>query len=68
MVELAGKIKSIEGVLSVGLFAGLNGVQAMAQKKRAGGQKPVAAYFGMEDGSVVVREAREDGTAEVRKK
>ena len=67
MVDLAKAIKSIEGVLSVGLFAELNGVQAMAQGKRAGGQKPVAAYFGMEDGSVTVREANEDGTADVRK-
>ena len=67
VVDLARAIKSIEGVLSVGLFAGINGVQAMAQGKRAGGQKPVAAYFGMEDGSVVVREANDDGTAGVRK-
>ena len=68
VMQLSRAIKSIEGVLSVGLFAGLNGVQAMSQGKRAGGQKPVAAYFGMEDGSVVVREANEDGTASVRKR
>ena len=67
VAELARQIKSIEGVLGVGLFVGLNGVQAMAESKRAGGQKPVAAYFGMEDGSVLVREAKEDGTAEVQK-
>ena len=66
VMELAKQIKQIEGVLSVGLFAGLNGVQAMASGKRAGGQKPIAAYFGMEDGSVRVREANEDGTASVR--
>ncbi|KAL6719376.1 ribose-5-phosphate isomerase rki1 [Lecanora helva] len=66
VAELERRIKAIGGVLEVGLFAGLNGVQAMAQKRRAGGQKPVAAYFGMEDGSVVVRQAKADGTAEVR--
>ena len=58
---LAKEIKAIEGVLSVGLFVGENGVQAMARGKSAGGQKPVAAYFGMEDGSVFVRAAGKDG-------
>lgn len=67
VTALAKEIKLLEGVLSVGLFSGVNGVQAMAKGKRGGGQKPVAAYFGMEDGSVVVREANEDGTASVRK-
>ena len=66
VVALAKQIKLIEGVLSVGLFAGLNGMQAMSEGKRAGGQKPVAAYFGMENGSVVVREANKDGTACVK--
>ena len=65
--ELANKIKLIEGVLSVGLFVGINGAQAAVNGKRAGGQKPIAAYFGMEDGTVMVREANEDGTARVRK-
>ncbi|KAL9000122.1 MAG: hypothetical protein Q9169_001197 [Polycauliona sp. 2 TL-2023] len=56
---LAKEIKQIEGVLSVGLFCGMNGFEAEAAGKRAGGQKPVAAYFGMEDGSVVIRRAGE---------
>lgn len=65
--ELAREIKAIEGVLSVGLFSGENGVQALGRGVKRGGQKPVAAYFGMEDGSVVVRYANEDGTASERK-
>ena len=54
---LAKEIKLIEGVLSVGLFVGQNGVQAQRAGLTKGGQKPVAAYFGMEDGSVQVRNA-----------
>jgi ribose 5-phosphate isomerase A len=55
-------IKGLTGVLEVGIFAGLNGVDA--QKSRAedksvsavmGGQKPIAVYFGMADGSVKMR-------------
>ena len=61
--ELAREIKAIEGVLSVGLFSGENGIQALKRGVGRGGQKPVAAYFGMEDGSVVVKHANEDGTA-----
>jgi len=54
--EIATKIKLIEGVLSVGIFSGENGEEAIASSKgRMGGQKPVAAYFGMADGGVVVR-------------
>ncbi len=64
--ELAREIKAIEGVLSVGLFVGENGAQALKRGKMGGGQKPVAAYFGMEDGNVVVRVANQDGTASVR--
>ena len=45
---------------------GENGAQALKRGKMGGGQKPVAAYFGMEDGSVAVRVANEDGTASVR--
>ncbi|KAL8861766.1 MAG: hypothetical protein Q9178_001967 [Gyalolechia marmorata] len=56
---LAKEIKQIEGVLSVGLFCGLNGFEAKEAGKKIGGQKPVAAYFGMEDGSVVIRKAGE---------
>lgn len=65
VAELAREIKAIEGVLSVGLFVGENGVQVQKRGGRAGGQKPVAAYFGMEDGSVVVRVAREDGKTSI---
>ena len=56
---LAREVKLIEGVLSVGLFAGVNGLQAEKRGLRTGGQKPVAAYFGMEDGGVVVRNSDE---------
>lgn len=63
---LAKEIKAIEGVLSVGLFVGENGVQAKARGKIAGGQKPIAAYFGMEDGSVAVRVTQDDGTVILR--
>lgn len=58
---LAREIKLIEGVLSVGLFVGENGVEAERASKGRGGQKPVAAYFGMEDGSVVIRNSEEAG-------
>ncbi|MCJ1275710.1 ribose-5-phosphate isomerase rki1 [Puttea exsequens] len=64
--ELAREIKAIEGVLSVGLFVGENGLQSLKRGTRRGGQKPVAAYFGMDDGSVRVRHANEDGTADER--
>ena len=45
----------LEGVLSVGLFAGMNGQQAAEAGLKVGGQRPVAAYFGMADGGVVLR-------------
>ncbi|KAF1919596.1 hypothetical protein BDU57DRAFT_492100 [Ampelomyces quisqualis] len=57
-------IKGLTGVLEVGIFAGQNGVDAQksqAQDKTlsavTGGQKPIAVYFGMADGSVKVRTA-----------
>jgi len=57
-------IKSLTGVLEVGIFAGLNGVEAQAQREDSsaqnavsGGQKPIAVYFGMDDGSIKVRTA-----------
>ncbi|KAF1348882.1 ribose 5-phosphate isomerase A-domain-containing protein [Delphinella strobiligena] len=52
--SLAHAIKAISGVLEVGLFFGPTGdeVQAMGGQ---GGQKPVACYFGNEDGSVSVK-------------
>lgn len=55
VVELAKKIKDITGVLEVGLFCGYDGIEATEQKLKVGGQKPVAVYFGMEDGSVETR-------------
>lgn len=53
---LAQRIKEIVGVLEVGIFSGLTGPQATAAGG-VGGQRPVAAYFGMPDGSVTVRKA-----------
>ena len=52
---LASRIKDINGVLEVGLFHGMNGYEAQAVGLR-GGQKPVAVYFGMADGSVSVKQ------------
>ena len=60
---LARELKLIEGVLSVGIFCGRNGEELLKAGKNAGGQKPVAAYFGMQDGSVVVRRAGEERKA-----
>ena len=54
---LAKAIKAIHGVLEVGIFCGPTGPEASAAGV-AGGQRPVACYFGMEDGSVTVRKAR----------
>lgn len=54
--ELAQKIVQIVGVLEVGIFSGLTGPQAAATGG-VGGQRPVAAYFGMPDGSVSSRTA-----------
>lgn len=59
VVALSKRIKAITGVLEVGIFAGLTGPEAQAQGLR-GGQKPVAAYFGMADGTVKVRYAKDD--------
>ena len=56
VATLARKIKGITGVLEVGLFFGPNGEESMAQQGK-GGQKPVAVYFGLEDGEVKVRTA-----------
>ncbi|KAL1311761.1 hypothetical protein AAFC00_001848 [Neodothiora populina] len=54
VATLAHKIKSITGVLEVGLFFGKTGTEIQAEGGQ-GGQKPVACYFGNEDGSVSVR-------------
>ncbi|PYH96637.1 ribose 5-phosphate isomerase A [Aspergillus ellipticus CBS 707.79] len=53
---LSQAIKQIPGVLDVGIFSGLTGPQAQAAGG-VGGQRPIAAYFGMPDGSVSVRKA-----------
>jgi len=53
---LSQAIKQIAGVLEVGIFSGMTGPQAQAAGG-IGGQRPVAAYFGMPDGTVTVRKA-----------
>ena len=45
--ELADKLIKIPGVAEIGLFYGNNGLEVAS-----GAQKPVAAYFGMADGTV----------------
>lgn len=55
---LAKRIKMINGVLEVGLFHGINGIQAQKLGLQ-GGQKPVAVYFGREDGETDVRKSAE---------
>lgn len=52
---LADRLIKITGIVETGLFAGFNGLEAKAGS--SGAQKPVAAYFGMADGSVQVRKA-----------
>ncbi|OHF02225.1 ribose 5-phosphate isomerase A [Colletotrichum orchidophilum] len=51
---LAKELLLIPGIVEIGIFHGLNGVEAAAAGKVGLAQKPVAAYFGMEDGSVKV--------------
>ncbi|KAF2658732.1 ribose 5-phosphate isomerase [Lophiostoma macrostomum CBS 122681] len=66
--RLCQAIKRLTGVLEVGIFSGLNGIDAEGLREKAagksvpvitGGQKPVAVYFGMQDGSVQQRQAGE---------
>ncbi|KXX79221.1 Ribose-5-phosphate isomerase [Madurella mycetomatis] len=45
--ELADRLIKIPGVAEIGLFYGKNGLEVAS-----GAQKPVAAYFGMADGTV----------------
>lgn len=59
VTALAKEIKGIEGVLSVGIFSGENGEEALANGGRMGGQKPVTVYFGMKDGGVELRKAED---------
>lgn len=56
--KLAKAIKDINGVLAVGLFCGPTGPEAKVAGV-VGGQRPVACYFGMSDGTVTLRRARE---------
>lgn len=53
---LAREIKNINGVLGVGIFCGPTGPEAK-DAAVLGGQRPIACYFGMADGSVEVRKA-----------
>ncbi|KAL2018384.1 hypothetical protein VTK56DRAFT_919 [Thermocarpiscus australiensis] len=48
--ELADRLIKIPGVAEIGLFYGSNGLEIAS-----GAQKPVAAYFGMADGTVQVK-------------
>lgn len=58
VAELAKALKGLTGVVETGLFWGINGNDAeRAKLPRANPQKPVAAYFGMQDGGVEVRHA-----------
>lgn len=49
---LAEQIMKIPGVVEIGLFYGVNGKEAQSQGQYGYAQKPVAAYFGMQDGTV----------------
>lgn len=57
--QLGRRLKRIVGVLEVGLFHGRNGIQVANSGEEGGGQRPVAAYFGMENGEVEVRTSTE---------
>jgi ribose 5-phosphate isomerase A len=57
--QLGRKLKLVVGVVEVGIFHGRNGIQVANAGEEGGGQKPVAAYFGMENGEVEVRNANE---------
>ncbi|KAG6132338.1 hypothetical protein E4U22_008480 [Claviceps purpurea] len=54
---LAEELLRIPGIVEIGLFYGLNGVEAAELGKGLQAQKPVAAYFGMADGQVEVQHA-----------
>ncbi|EXJ94271.1 ribose 5-phosphate isomerase A [Capronia coronata CBS 617.96] len=64
--QLANAIKDINGVLAVGLFCGPTGPEALTAGV-VGGQRPVACYFGMADGTVTMRRAREKRPSVVAK-
>ncbi|KKA29602.1 hypothetical protein TD95_005466 [Thielaviopsis punctulata] len=52
---LAAALKGLEGVVEIGIFHGFDGIQA-AKLGKTRAQKPIAAYFGMADGSVKVQQ------------
>lgn len=54
---LAQRLINIVGVAEIGLFHGKNGLQVAR-----GAQKPVAAYFGLQDGGVKLKKASEPST------
>lgn len=54
---LAQRLINIVGVAEIGLFHGKNGLQV-----ERGAQKPVAAYFGLQDGSVRLMKAGESSS------
>jgi ribose 5-phosphate isomerase A len=49
---LADELVRLPGVVEIGLFHGFDGVQAKSLGKVGLAQKPVAAYFGMQNGEV----------------
>lgn len=62
---LAKAIKQIPGVLEVGIFHGLTGPEGSKYGVK-GGQRPVACYFGMQDGSITVRKAPSKTPADLK--
>ncbi|KAL2206692.1 ribose 5-phosphate isomerase [Sarocladium strictum] len=50
--KLAAELVKLPGVVEIGLFHGVNGDEAAAAGKFIQAQKPVAVYFGMQDGEV----------------
>lgn len=56
--NLGRRLKRTVGILEVGLFHGRNGFQVESSGEEGGGQKPIAAYFGMENGEVDIRVAK----------
>lgn len=59
---LADALIKVPGIVEIGLFHGRNGNEVTI-----GGQKPVAAYFGMADGSVEVHTAAKGGSIAVER-
>ncbi|KAI9848490.1 MAG: ribose-5-phosphate isomerase rki1 [Thelocarpon superellum] len=65
---LARRLKEIVGVVETGIFCGRTGPEVEADGEEGGGQRPVAAYFGLERGGDVVvhtakkRERKGEGT------